>query len=86
MAACPWLGIAGEASFFQFLRRSRVTDVNCRIYKSKYMDDSPAKTKTKDRKRTEMVKADEPMTPTVMAPQKAGRARTRSIWGRKKES
>jgi hypothetical protein len=54
-----------------------------RIYKAKYMDDTPADNKRKDAKQPLEIpqsgKDKDPKDPKV-----AGRSRARSIWGRKK--
>ena len=60
-----------------------LTDLPSRIYKAKYMDDTPADNKRKDAKQPPEVpqsgKDKDSKDPKV-----AGRSRARSIWGRKK--
>lgn len=54
----------------------------CRIYKAKYMDDTPTdkRKETKQPEVPQIPKDKDPKDPKI-----AGRSRARSIWGRKKE-
>lgn len=52
-----------------------------RIYKAKYVDDEPKNSTDKDRK----LRPESPAAPAEPKDKQKGRARARSIWGRKKE-
>lgn len=56
-----------------------------RIYKPKYMDDEATTSPEKEKKRPDTAISKEKETPKSKDDKPAGRARSRSIWGRSKK-